>query len=78
MDAPESLLWVDMNARPGDSDFTAQLEELHWYLLAIRPTRDDVEELTQLWSAIEAIDGSDAAWKGIVSALLQDPWFLTY
>jgi hypothetical protein len=65
-------------SRPGDEDFRTELAELHWHLLALRPTESELQELEDLWLAVDAIDGSEDAWQATLSALLQDPWFLTY
>ena len=75
---PRLFTQVTLDSRPGDADFTAQLDELHARLYGDAPDADRRAEDEALWSAIEAQSGAAEAWKGLVSALLRDPRFLGY
>jgi hypothetical protein len=78
-DAPHLLLdGVTLATRPTDDAFETELAALHWRLLARRADEDDLSALTALWSDLEASSGAEAAWVGVVSALLQHPEFLSY
>ena len=69
---------IDADTRPEDAAFTEQLAALHWRLFAQRPSAARLEADVALWSAVEALDGPEAAWAALLGALLQDPDLLTY
>ena len=60
------------------TDPTEALAVLHWRLYASRPDDAQLDALAALWTAIEAIDGAEAAWAGVLSAMLRDPDFASY
>jgi hypothetical protein len=70
--------YADPDARPGDATFTRELTELDWRLSGRRPSAADQAGQEELWSAIEAGAGAEAAWVGLVSALLRDPDVVSY
>lgn len=72
------LAHVTVESRPGDEAFTLELEELHWRLTATRPDADRLAAITTFWSAVEAEEGPEAAWVGVLTVLLRDPAFLGY
>jgi len=72
---PEALT---LDHIPGDPAFDEALEALHWRLLAQRPEADRLTALSALWETIEGLDGADEAWRGVVTALLRDPDFVSY
>ena len=69
---------MDPTLSVDDAEFRHQIAQSYWQLLAMRPTDAEIDRLTQLWEAISSLDGPENAWQGLLSALLQDPWFLTY
>jgi hypothetical protein len=62
--------------RPGDPAFDAALAALAWHLYAERPTAEDLSAWEELWSAVEAEEGAEAAWTALLAAMLQDPAFV--
>ncbi|MFT5681415.1 MAG: hypothetical protein ACI8RZ_002321 [Myxococcota bacterium] len=77
-EAPALLTQVDLDTRPDDTAFSAQLTELYRRLYATTPSDDDRLADAALWEAVEAADGSDAAWRSLLATLLRDPAFWTY
>lgn len=75
--APSLLAGLDLSLRPGDPAFLALVEGAAWQLHAVRLPEDQRDELVDLWSALEPELGPAAAWEALVSALVQDPLFLT-
>lgn len=68
---------VTLDSRPGDADFTAELEALRWRLHAERADEAWLAEVAALWSASYALDANPAlAWTTTLSALLRDPSFV--
>ena len=72
------LSHVTLENRPGDSAFTAELDGLHWRLYALPAESVWRDEISALWSAVEAEDGAVAAWKTTLAVLFRDPLFVTY
>ena len=68
---------VEVGSRPEDAEFTEQLEDLHWQLLALRPDSERLAGLRSLWSAVEAGGGPEEAWTAVIMALLADPEFVS-
>ena len=78
-DVPKpNLLDIDATLVVDNLEYRSQMARLYWRLLAMRPSESELNELTALWESIANLDGPESAWQGILSALLQDPWFLTY
>ncbi len=76
---PDWLGRVTVDTRPGESAFTAQIEELVWRLHAVRASAGEVEAWAALWSDAHALTGDPAeAWATVLGALLRDPAFLTF
>ena len=75
---PVLLDRVDLDTRPDDDDFSAQLTDLYRRLYSTDPTDADREADAALWEAVAAEDGSEAAWRSLLSTLLRDPTFWTY
>ncbi len=73
-----TVLTVPESARPGDPEFTSQLEALHWRLFATRADSAWVAEMGELWSAVDLVVGPEEAWEAVVEALLRDPLMVTY
>ena len=69
---------VDLDTRPDDEDFNAQLTDLYRRLYSIDPTDADRDADAALWEAVAAEDGPEAAWRSLLSTLLRDPTFWTY
>jgi hypothetical protein len=69
---------ITLTDRPGDPAFTAELERLHWRLLARRVDSERLAAVEALWTDVEAEDGPAAAWATVVSALFRDPEFVGY
>lgn len=69
---------VAVDARPGDTAFSAEIEQLHWRLYAERADAGWISGISDLWSAIEAQEGSDSAWAGAIEAMLRDPKLVSY
>lgn len=69
---------VDLSAQPGDDVFDDALAELHWRLFAIRPDEARITSLSELWQAIEAIEGPTVAWQGVLGVMLRDTNFVSY
>ncbi len=72
------LLYVDEDSLPGDEDFEAELEQLHWRLHAQRPDEETLESDMALWTEAATLEGPIIAWTRLVSVLLRDPGFLGY
>ena len=69
---------VTLDDRPGDEAFDAELERLWWRLYAVRPAAEELADLADLWTAVEADEGPAGAWTAVLTAMLRDPAFLTY
>lgn len=75
---------ISLTDRPGDARFDSELSRLHRRLYGDRADAAWLAEVGALWTDLAAAraDAADAdaadAWKGTVSALLQDPLFVTY
>ena len=75
--APTLLAGLDLALRPEDPAFVALVDAAAWQLHAVRLPEDQRDELIALWAALEPEVGPTAAWEALVSALVQDPLFLT-
>ena len=71
------LAGVSAADTPGSAAFDAKLRELHWRLYARRADDTWVTDIGALWSRVAAREGP-RAWGAVVSAMIQDPMFLTY
>ena len=60
------------------NDRIAALSELHWRLLARRPSAEEAEALHSLFEAVESHAGEQRAWQSAVSVLLRDTEFVSY
>jgi hypothetical protein len=67
---------VDMSA--DEAAVRAQLDALSWRLFAVRPDAAWTDSTWGLWQSVESQSGPEAAWQAVVSALLQDPLFVSY
>jgi len=76
--SPRLFSHIDLDSRPGDAEFTAELEALRWRLYASQPDEGELEEDEALWSQIEADSGPEVAWEMLLWVLLNDPRFTTY
>jgi hypothetical protein len=72
------LVGVDPTDRPGDDTFEDTLAELHWRLLARRPSEEDLDSLRSLWEAVQTSEDVETAWVAVLSALLRHPEFVSY
>lgn len=69
---------VTVEDRPGDPNFTAELERLHWRLYAERPDAARLAAAEQAWTGIAEQSGPAEAWSRLYSAMLRDPDFVAY
>lgn len=78
-DDPERVfVRVSSASVPGDDEFVAELDALHWRLYAVRADAAWREEVTALWVEVNTAAGPEAAWSAVLAAMLQDPLFVTY
>jgi hypothetical protein len=68
---------VQLDDRPGDAAFDAELRRLHRRLYARDPDPDERDEAAAHWEAAAAAAGPAAAWASLVSVWLRDPAFWT-
>ena len=68
---------VHAGTRADDPALRAALAHALWQLTAVRPADADVDGLLALWSAAGGDADPEVAWAATLSALLQDPLFLT-
>lgn len=61
--------------RPGDIGFTDELVTLHRRLHSLDPSAEALARDTALWEAVFALEGAQAAWAAVLTALLCDPAF---
>ena len=73
-----AILSVPAGARPGEAAFDDQLAALHWRFFAIRADDVWVAELGALWTSVDAIEGTTAAWEAVLEACFRDPLFVAY
>lgn len=69
---------VTLENRPGDPEFTAELESLHRRLVARPADAAWLSEVEALWTAVEAESDAATAWASVVSTALRDPAFVVY
>ena len=72
------LLHTTLDARPGDEDFAHAVDQLFFRLMGQRADEERLEGLAELWTELESIGGTEEAWKGVISVLIQDPDFVVY
>lgn len=78
LDADEGLLaGLDPAAAPGDADFDATLDDLHWRLFATPAPPEWAPGMGQLWSSIATEHDPEIAWQATLSAMFRDPLFVT-
>lgn len=75
---PRVLTRVTAETDPTAPEFTRQLADLHWRLLARRPVDATLAELRELWEAAAASSSPTEAWTVVIAALLRDPDFVAY
>lgn len=76
---PEAaVLTVSPTARPGEAEFDAQLEALHWRLYAEHASPEWVTETGALWTDVELTLGATEAWEAVLEMMLRDPLMVTY
>lgn len=68
---------LTLDDRPGDTPFDGTLEQLIWQTTATRPDAQRLDELHQLWLAMEADAGAAEAWTALLTLLLRDPEMVT-
>jgi hypothetical protein len=69
---------VTLSDRPNDSGFIEELESLHLRLYGTHASTVWTDQVSNLWTEIEATEGSQSAWRATISVLLRDPAFMTY
>jgi Protein of unknown function (DUF1592) len=74
----KSFSVVTVDDLPGDANFTAELERLHWRLYAVRPDADRIAEAELMWTEMADLAGPTEAWSRLYSAMLRDPEFVAY
>ena len=72
------LLRPEWLGQQSDSLRMEALSELHWRLLARRPSTEEAQALLDLFSAVEVQSDEATAWRSAVSVLLRDPEFVSY
>lgn len=79
-DGGERLLlqYVDLDDRPGDPDFDAELQELSLRLFAQPLSTEEQADVEAVWTELEASEGAVRAWRAVVSAWLRDARFVGY
>ncbi|MDG1482308.1 MAG: hypothetical protein P8R54_22145 [Myxococcota bacterium] len=70
------LTLVDSDTTPQDEAFNSQLRALYWQLYAERPDSAWLQAAAALWTEGASIS-SETGWIGLLSAMLQDPRFVT-
>jgi hypothetical protein len=75
---PRMLLDLGVDARPGDEEFERVLDDVFFRLMAERASEERLVGLRALWEELEALGGAEAAWRGVLAVLLQDPDFVVY
>ena len=69
---------ADTTTTATDDAFVAELSDLNWRLLAIRPSPTDLDAQTTLWQSVFAETGASAdAWSALLTALLRDPAYVS-
>jgi len=78
-DGGDTLLGgVSTGSSPGEADFDQELETIWWRLTAM-PVDDEVLGIyAALWSDVADVADEDMAWQATLTALLQDPHFVSY
>ena len=71
------LLTVTTGDTAKDPAFEQELRALYWRLLSRRPDDAEIAGLSALWVDIAERSGGKAGWVGVVSALFQDPDFVS-
>ena len=71
------LAGVSAADQPGSAPFDAMLQELHWRFYARRADAAWLAEISALWSSVASREGP-RAWGAVVSAMVQDPSFVSY
>lgn len=74
----DGVLLDQVDAGATQAQVRAQLDALSWRLFAVRPAPEWTDATWDLWSVVDAASGPEAAWQAVVSALLQDPMFVSY
>ena len=69
---------VTLDHQPSDDAFSEELESLHLRLYGTVASQAWINEVSDLWSDIQSIDGTESAWRTTISVLLRDPAFMTY
>ncbi len=72
------LLQVDLDDRPGDGAWDEDLERVYLRLFAQLPDEAELAQVEEVWTQLEADEGSAEAWGLLLSALLRDPRFVGY
>ncbi len=63
---------------PGDAAFDERLADIWWRLTALPADAEVLATYADLWSAVNDVAGEDIAWQATLTALLQDPLFVSY
>lgn len=62
----------------GTPAFEAELQALHRRLHGVEAPADELAAETALFTQVEGLEGSEAAWASLVTVLIRDPLFWTY
>lgn len=83
-DAPTGPM-AELPLEPTEEELRAALAEVHFRLLARRPSEEELDELAALWQAVLVMDelpltrtAPQHAWTAVWTALTRDLEFLTY
>ncbi len=61
-----------------DPAFAAELDRLHWRLYGQRPDADWQAAIRSLYGRVFEVEGEQAAWQAVLTAMLRDPLFVSY
>ncbi len=75
---PRIFQFVSSEDVPGDDAFTQELDALHWRLYAVRADDTWRAQITDLWTTTNDASGPTEAWTVVLTAMMEDPLFLTY
>lgn len=75
--------FAELPMAPGEDELREALDDLHFMLLARRPSEDELADLVSLWQTLAELEedefqGPELAWMGVWTLLLRDPAFVSY
>jgi hypothetical protein len=74
-----SLIGTDFMAVPFDDPrWERRIARMHLQLMGSNADIGRMADYRTLFAAIEAVEGTNEAWRGLIVAMLRDPEFLTF